>query len=43
MFEQVIVPAFRRFQPDMVIVSAGYDAHMLDPFQMLQVRRFYLN
>lgn len=26
-FEQVILPAGRRFQPDFVMVSAGYDSH----------------
>jgi acetoin utilization deacetylase AcuC-like enzyme len=25
-FERCVVPAFRRFKPDIVLVSAGYDA-----------------
>ena len=34
----VIVPAARRFQPDLILVSAGFDAHVQDPFQLLQFR-----
>lgn len=30
-FEQVIAPALRRFQPQLILVSAGYDAHWSDP------------
>lgn len=30
-FEQVIAPALRRFQPQLIMVSAGYDAHWSDP------------
>lgn len=37
-WRQVIVPALRRFRPDMIIVSAGYDSHVDDPFLMLQYR-----
>lgn len=37
-FECIIAPAARRFQPDIILVSAGYDAHVLDPFQLLQYR-----
>lgn len=29
--EQIVAPAARRFQPDMIIISAGYDAHWRDP------------
>ena len=29
--EQVAVPAAREFQPDLILVSAGYDAHRDDP------------
>lgn len=28
---QVLVPAARRFRPELILVSAGYDAHWLDP------------
>ncbi len=30
-FEEVIGPAAERFQPDLVLVSAGFDAHVRDP------------
>ncbi|GER44243.1 histone deacetylase [Striga asiatica] len=35
-FEEVIVPSARRFKPDIILVSAGYDAHVLDPLANLQ-------
>jgi acetoin utilization deacetylase AcuC-like enzyme len=35
-FDQVVAPAARRFRPDVILVSAGYDAHERDPFQLLQ-------
>lgn len=34
----IVIPAASRFCPDMIIVSAGYDAHVTDPFQLLQMR-----
>ncbi len=30
-FEQIIIPAVRRFQPQLIMLSAGYDAHWSDP------------
>lgn len=30
-YEQVIVPALQRWKPDIILVSAGYDAHWSDP------------
>ena len=30
-FEHVIVPAVRRFQPQLILVSAGFDAHLAAP------------
>lgn len=30
-FEQLIVPALRRFQPQLILVSSGYDSHWRDP------------
>ncbi|KAJ4950076.1 hypothetical protein NE237_026908 [Protea cynaroides] len=35
-FEEVIVPCAQRFKPDIILVSAGYDAHVLDPLASLQ-------
>lgn len=29
--DEIIVPAGQRFQPDLILVSAGYDAHAADP------------
>lgn len=37
-FEEVIVPRARTFGPDLVCVSAGYDAHANDPLCMMALR-----
>ncbi|GAB4823176.1 hypothetical protein N2152v2_011276 [Parachlorella kessleri] len=37
-FDEVIAPALRRFEPNLIIVSAGYDAHWRDPLGGLQLR-----
>lgn len=37
LYEQILWPAARRFKPDLVIVSAGYDAHWADPLAMIQL------
>ncbi len=37
-FERVIEPAVRRFQPDIIFVSAGYDAHLMDPLAGMQLQ-----
>ncbi len=31
LYEQVVIPAARRFRPELILVSAGYDAHHSDP------------
>jgi acetoin utilization deacetylase AcuC-like enzyme len=36
-FEQVIVPAARRFKPQLILVSAGYDNHWVDGLALMQV------
>jgi acetoin utilization deacetylase AcuC-like enzyme len=36
-FESVVVPALREFRPDMIVVSAGFDAHELDPLGHMNV------
>lgn len=36
-FRQVIEPALHRFKPDILLVSAGYDAHREDPLAGMQV------
>lgn len=38
LFEEVLAPAVRRFAPDIILVSAGYDAHWRDPLACLQLR-----
>ncbi|KAK1257035.1 Histone deacetylase 14 [Acorus gramineus] len=35
-FDEVIFPCADRFKPDIILVSAGYDAHVLDPLAGLQ-------
>ncbi|XVF14817.1 hypothetical protein REPUB_Repub09cG0094100 [Reevesia pubescens] len=35
-FDKVIVPCAQRFKPDIILVSAGYDGHVLDPLASLQ-------
>ncbi|GAB4848251.1 Histone deacetylase 14, chloroplastic [Ancistrocladus abbreviatus] len=35
-FDEVIVPCAQRFKPDIILVSAGYDGHVLDPLASLQ-------
>ncbi|CAM6129190.1 unnamed protein product [Calypogeia fissa] len=35
-FDEVIAPAAQRFKPDIILVSAGYDAHYLDQLAGLQ-------
>jgi acetoin utilization deacetylase AcuC-like enzyme len=36
-FADVVLPALRRFAPELVLVSAGYDAHARDPLASMQV------
>lgn len=35
-FDEVILPCAQRFQPDIILASAGYDGHVLDPLASLQ-------
>ncbi|XP_073296473.1 histone deacetylase 14, chloroplastic isoform X1 [Primulina huaijiensis] len=35
-FDEVVVLCAQRFKPDIILVSAGYDAHVLDPLASLQ-------
>lgn len=34
-YEQVLAPAARRYKPELILVSAGYDAHWADPLTSL--------
>lgn len=36
-FDDLLVPFARRFRPDLILVSAGYDAHWRDPLAMEQL------
>src|SRR5262249_40065879 len=36
-FESIVEPAVRAFEPDLVLVSAGFDAHRADPLAGMQV------
>jgi acetoin utilization deacetylase AcuC-like enzyme len=36
-FEQVILPRLRDFRPDLLVISAGFDAHMRDPLANLNL------
>jgi acetoin utilization deacetylase AcuC-like enzyme len=37
-FDEIVVPAAARFKPEMILVSAGYDAHWRDPLAGLHYR-----
>jgi acetoin utilization deacetylase AcuC-like enzyme len=36
-YEKIVIPALNRFQPDLILVSAGYDAHWDDPLANLNL------
>jgi acetoin utilization deacetylase AcuC-like enzyme len=36
-FDELVGPAFRAFDPDLVLVSAGFDAHRHDPISRMRV------
>ncbi len=36
-FEQIVVPVVRRFRPELILVSAGYDLHWKDRLAMMEV------
>jgi acetoin utilization deacetylase AcuC-like enzyme len=36
-FERVVAPAVERFDPELVLVSAGFDAHLADPLSDMRV------
>ena len=36
-FEEIIGPVARRFKPQLILVSAGYDLHWADPIALMQV------
>jgi len=36
-FEEILVPAARRYRPELIMVSAGFDAHWMDPLAGMHV------
>jgi acetoin utilization deacetylase AcuC-like enzyme len=36
-FDQILVPLARRWQPDLILVSAGFDAHWTDPLANMRL------
>jgi len=36
-YEKVVIPSLERFKPDLILVSAGYDAHWDDPLANLNL------
>jgi acetoin utilization deacetylase AcuC-like enzyme len=36
-FQRILEPAAREFQPDVIFLSAGYDAHWLDPLASMHL------
>ena len=36
-FRQIVEPISRQFDPDFVLISAGFDAHRLDPLSQMQL------
>ncbi len=37
LYDQIVIPALRRFQPELILISAGYDAHWNDPIGPLSL------
>ena len=36
-FEQIVIPTLREFRPELLLISAGFDAHARDPLASMQV------
>jgi len=36
-YEKIVIPSIKRFNPDLILVSAGYDAHWDDPLASLNL------
>lgn len=37
LYKQIVWPAARRFQPQLILVSAGFDAHFVDPLARMRL------
>ena len=40
-FTEVALPAIYNFEPELILLSAGFDAHKLDPLSSLQISTSY--
>lgn len=36
-FEDILIPALQRFSPEFILISAGFDAHYLDPLSQVNI------
>jgi acetoin utilization deacetylase AcuC-like enzyme len=36
-YEEIVLPALERFQPELLLISAGFDAHRADPLASLEL------
>jgi len=36
-YEEIVLPALQRFQPELLLISAGFDAHRADPLASLEL------
>jgi acetoin utilization deacetylase AcuC-like enzyme len=36
-FDEIVLPVLRQFKPDVLLVSAGFDAHELDPLATMRL------
>jgi len=37
LFADIVIPAIERFDPDLMLISAGFDAHWVDPLASMQL------
>lgn len=37
-FESIIIPSLKKFDPDWIMVSCGFDAHIDDPFGVMKLK-----
>lgn len=38
-FDRVMIPAIRQFAPEIILISAGFDAHLADPLAAMKLTR----
>jgi len=39
-FHQLLIPLAEKYQPNLIVISAGFDAHSDDPFSCMQITTF---